>query len=103
MIDHGFAFQGPNWEFIDTPLQGLYPRRKVYETVRSLEDFQPWLDRVENFPEEVIDQAWRRVPPTWLDGGEDELERLLEQLLMRRTRISELLQDSSRAFPNWKT
>ena len=29
MIDHGFVFNGPNWEFTDSPLQGLYPRKMV--------------------------------------------------------------------------
>ena len=36
---------------------GLYPRRLVYETVRSLDDFQPWLDQMQHFPEEVFDSA----------------------------------------------
>ena len=44
MIDHGFVFNGPHWDFPDSPLQGLYPRRAVYESVRSLDDFQPWLE-----------------------------------------------------------
>src|SRR6185436_8564416 len=26
MIDHGFAFNGPNWDFPEAPLQGLYAR-----------------------------------------------------------------------------
>jgi branched-chain amino acid aminotransferase len=30
MIDHGFAFNGPNWDFPDSPVQGLYARRLVY-------------------------------------------------------------------------
>ena len=71
MIDHGFAFDGPNWDFPDSPLQGLYPRRIVYQGVRSLDDFQPWLDLVLHFPEEVIDQAWKRIPPEWLEGDEE--------------------------------
>src|SRR3954452_18545630 len=62
MIDHGYAFNGPHWDFADSPLQGIYPRRIVYESVRSLEDFQPWLDELKHFPEEVMDQAWKRVP-----------------------------------------
>src|SRR6185503_7977284 len=55
MIDHGFAFNGPNWDFPEAPLQGLYARHLVYESVRSVDDFQPWLDQVIHFPEEVID------------------------------------------------
>jgi len=78
MIDHGFAFNGPNWDFPESPLQGLYARNLVYDSVRSLRDFQPWLDQITHFPEEAIDRAWKQVPREWLDGEEDNLERLLE-------------------------
>jgi hypothetical protein len=61
MIDHGFVFNGPNWDFSESPLQGLYPRKLVYEQVRSLDDFDPWLTQVVNFPEEVVDRAFRRI------------------------------------------
>jgi len=30
MIDHGYTFNGPNWDFPDSPLQGIYARRLVY-------------------------------------------------------------------------
>ena len=40
MIDHGYAFNGPHWDFPESPLQGLYARRVVSESVRGLEDFQ---------------------------------------------------------------
>jgi hypothetical protein len=106
MIDHGFAFQGPNWEFVDAPLQGTYPRRRVYESVRSLRDFEPWLEWVRHFPREVIDDAWKRVPFDWIDGEEDALERLLEKLHQRRERTPELIRDILRArstpFSNWE-
>src|ERR1035441_5966515 len=58
MIDHGYAFNGPNWDFPESAVQGLYARKLVYESVRSLDDFEPWLGQVVHFPEEVIDQAW---------------------------------------------
>jgi hypothetical protein len=41
----GYAFNGPNWDFSESPLQGSYARRLAYDDVRSLEDVQPWLDR----------------------------------------------------------
>ena len=91
MIDHGFAFNGPNWEFTDSPLQGLYARRLVYESVRSLKDFQPWLGQVIHFPEEVIDQAWKGIPADWIAGEEDALAQLLERLFERRARLPELI------------
>ncbi len=36
MIDHGFAFNGPHWDFPDSAVTGLYPRRTVYDAVRSV-------------------------------------------------------------------
>jgi hypothetical protein len=106
MIDHGYTFNGPNWDFPDSPLQGVYARRLVYEAVRSLEDFQPWLGLVMDFPEEVIDQAWKRIPPDWVEGEEDALEQLLERLFDRRKRLPDLIgacrQAKTEPFPNWK-
>jgi len=103
MIDHGFIFNGPHWNFTESALQGLYSRRIVYDQVTSLADFQPCLDRIQRFPDEVLDRALRRIPPDWIENEEDELERLLESLLRRRTRIVELLEQSRTAFANWKT
>jgi HipA-like protein len=106
MIDHGFAFNGPHWNFTDSPLMGLYPRRMVYESVRSLDDFQPWLDQVVHFPEEVFDSALKQVPPEWIEGEEEECERMLERLLARRRLAPELISETHRSkanpFPNWR-
>lgn len=106
MIDHGFAFNGPHWDFQDSPLQGVYFRTSVYEEVQSLDSFQPWLEMVENFPVEVIDAAWKEIPRNWLDGDESELEAVLETLLKRRRRVAQLIEalrrERSNAFPNWR-
>ncbi len=106
MIDHGFAFNGPHWEFQDSPIQGLYFRTTVYEEVKSLDSFQPWLKMVENFPVEVVDSAWKEIPRAWMDGDEDELEAMLERLLKRRTQVTTLIdemrQKRTSAFPNWR-
>lgn len=106
MIDQGFAFNGPNWDFPDSPLQGLYGRRLVYETVRSLDDFEPWLNQVMHFPEEVMDRAWRTIPANWVEGEEDALEHLLERLYERRGRLPDLIaacrEARSDPFPGWK-
>jgi|SRR5579863_4853702 len=106
MIDQGFAFNGPHWDFPESPVQGLYSRKLVYETVASLDEFEPWLDRVVHFPEEVVDQAYKQVPPEWIEGEEEEFERMLEKLLSRRKRVPDLIGDTRRAkqspFPNWK-
>src|SRR3954447_6845527 len=106
MIDHGFAFNGANWQFVDSPIQGLYFRTSVYDGVESIDSFQPWLTMIENFPSELIDAAWKQIPSVWLQGDEDELEKLLEGLLKRRSTVRTLLegarQSRSTAFANWR-
>ncbi len=106
MIDHGFAFSGSTWQFQDSPVQGLYFRSSVYDEVLSVDSFQPWLEMIENFPVEIIDSAWKEIPRTWLNGDEDALEQLLETLLKRRSRVTDLIRDVQRkrstAFANWR-
>ena len=105
MVDNGYVFEGPHWRWGDSPIQGLYFRPLVYRTVRGLAAFEPWLDRIRNCPEEVVDQAVKRIPPAWLEGDEDELERLLERLLRRRERVPDLIEQCrsgrSNPFPMW--
>jgi len=106
MMDHGYVFNGPHWEFVDSPLHGLYYRPAVYENVRSMGDFQPWLERILHFPDEVMDEAFRRIPTDWLDSEEeDALERMFARLRNRRQRVPDLIRDSRNGrvnpFPKW--
>ncbi len=106
MIDHGFAFNGPHWGFQDSPLQGLYFRTSVYDEVRSLDSFQPWLDMVADFPPNVVDSAWKEIPREWLEEDEESLEKLLEALLKRRSQVPRLIREArggrTSAFRNWR-
>jgi hypothetical protein len=106
MVDHGYMFEGPHWRYTDSPIQGLYFRTSVYRGVTGWNDFQPWLDQMVHFPEEVIDDALKSVPQQWLNGDADELDKLLERLMQRRARIPDLIRDCSRGrinpFPNWR-
>jgi hypothetical protein len=105
MIDHGYSFNGPNWDFPESAVTGLYPRRAVYSRVRSIDDFDPWLTRVIHFPEEVLDRALRQIPPDWIGEDEAALEKMLERLLGRRKRVPDLLHACRKAsvdpFPRW--
>jgi hypothetical protein len=106
MVDNGYVFEGPHWRLGESAIQGLYFRPLVYRTVRGLAEFEPWLGRIRNFPEEVVDQAIKRIPPAWLEGDEDELERLLERLMRRRARVPDLIEQCcsglSNPFPDWR-
>ena len=105
MVDHGYIFNGPHWDYVDSPASGLYFRMQVYRDVRRLDDFQPWLDRARCFPESVVDQALREVPREWLNGDAEPLTAILERLMRRRARIPDLLSECaasrSNPFPNW--
>jgi len=106
MVDNGYVFEGPHWRLGESAIQGLYFRPLVYRAVRGLAEFEPWLGRIRSFPEEVVDQAVKRIPPAWLEGDEDELERLLERLMRRRARVPDLIEQCcsgpSNPFPNWR-
>jgi hypothetical protein len=106
MIDNGYVFGGPHWQFADSAIQGLYFRPHVYKSVRSLADFDPWLSRIVHFPEEIVDQSVKSIPPAWLEGEEEALEVLLARLLKRRARVPDLIENSRggmiNLFPNWR-
>jgi len=106
MIDHGYVFDGPNWEFIDAPLAGLYYRPLYYEAVTGIADFEPWLDRIAHFPEHVVDEALRSIPEEWMQAEDTGIEKILERLLRRRSRLEPLVKGvraaKSTVFPNWK-
>ena len=105
MVDHGFVFNGPHWQFNDSPLQGVYFRPGVYQHVRGLRDFDPWLERMIHFPDAVMDQALKQLPPAWLEDDEAALIQLLDRLLQRRKRIPDLLaacrRERANLFPAW--
>ncbi len=105
LVDHGYCFDGPHWDYADSPLQGLYMRPLVYQHVTGWDDFQPWLDQVVDFPDEVVDEAAKQVPAEWLESDEAAFQNLLEKLMSRRKRVPDLLRDCSRGrvdpFPNW--
>jgi hypothetical protein len=105
MIDHGFVFDGPHWRLHDSPLQGLYFKPQVYQEVRGLDDFEPWLDRIVHFPEAVVDQALKQIPPAWVQEDDGALAQLLEIAMRRRKRVPSLLAacgcTRAKIFPNW--
>ena len=106
MVDNGYVFEGPHWRFGESPIQGLYFRPLVYENVTGLDSFEPWLGRIRNFPDAVVDQALKSLPRTWIEGDEEAFEKLLAQLMRRRARVADLIADCRSArgdpFPAWK-
>jgi hypothetical protein len=107
MIDQGFCFNAGEWNFPDAPLRGLYTRHRVYESVRGIESFEPWLARIEaKMTETTLGEAAGEIPPEWYNFDPDALEKMLAQLLRRRKLVRELIvsawKSSAQPFPNWK-
>jgi HipA-like protein len=107
MIDQGFCFNAGEWNFPDAPLRGLYARHRVYESVRGIEAFEPWLERLETkITEGVLEQCASEIPPEWFEFETEKLEQLLERLLRRRKLVRELIfaawKSTAQPFPNWK-
>jgi hypothetical protein len=82
----------------------VFSRNRVYNSVYGLDSFEPWLTRVEVFEEAAIYAAGEEVPPEWY-GAWDDMQRLLEHLIKRRTIVRDLLLEvkasQRRPFDNW--
>jgi len=107
MIDQGFCFNGIEWNFPDSALRGIYRNQKVYESVRGIESFEPWMERLESrITEAIIEHFEDEIPGGWYDSDHDALHKMMEQLLRRRKLVPDLLiatwKSSSAPFPNWK-
>lgn len=104
-IDQGFCFNAGEWTFPDAPLRGVYQRNRVYAGVTGWQSFEPWLGRIESMDASVLWAIAEAVPPEWYGGDLNEIERLMEQMLRRRSRVRELIEsfrDSNRRpFPMW--
>ena len=106
IIDQGFCFNASEWSFPDAPLRGLYCSPTVYEQVRGIDDFEPWLTKLETeINESVLIELAKNIPREWYESNWDSLLHLLERLDRRRSRVRELLWDTWRCsrgvFPNW--
>ncbi len=104
-IDQGYCFNAGEWTFPDSPLRGVYLRNEVYLWVRGWDSFEPWLSRLEQLDSQAIWQCAEAVPPEWYGGDFDALERLVESLAKRRSRVRALITEfrnsSRQPFPNW--
>jgi len=105
-IDQGYCFNAGEWTFPDTPLRGVYARNRVYAGVTGWKSFEPWLSRMETMEAETLWGIAEIVPPEWYGGDTAVIERLTEQMLVRRGRLRELIgsfRDSNREpFPMWE-
>lgn len=104
-IDQGYCFNAGEWNFPDAPLRGVFGRNDVYACITGWDSFEPWLRKIENFPESSLWPLAEEIPPEWYGSDVDAIQHLFTRLLERRGRVRELIlsfKNSSRnPFPNW--
>lgn len=102
-IDWGFVFNAGEWTFPDSPLRGVYTRNAAYQGVTGWASFEPWLSRIESFPDAKLRSIVAAIPPEW--AGEADLRRLEAEILARRAKVRGLIEavrsTSRNPFPNW--
>lgn len=105
-IDQGYCFNAGEWNFPDSPLRGVFGRNDVYASITGWDSFEPWLGRIESFPESSLWPLADEIPPEWYGSDVDGINRLFSKLLERRRRVHELILDfknsSRNPFPNWR-
>jgi hypothetical protein len=103
-IDQGYCFNAGEWSFVDSPLRGVYARNHVYTGITGWDSFEPWLSAIESIDKSAIDTIANVIPNEWY-GDMDDLERLIEELWRRRTKVRELIDafrsSTRQPFPNW--
>jgi len=103
-IDFGFCFNAGTWNFPDGPYRGLYSRDLPYRGVTGWDSFEPWLSRIESFPDASLHKIITRMPIEWHSDGKT-LVALLDRLHVRRTQVRTLIhavRTSPRApFEHW--
>lgn len=91
-IDFGQILGGCNWQFTDALFKPLYIDRTVYQFMTSDGDFEPWVERVENFPERIVRSIFTLIPEEWTLGERSILEGALETLLARRSSVRGMIE-----------
>ncbi len=65
-IDQGYFFNAGEWSFPDAPLRGVFGRNDVYAGITGWDSFEPWLSKIEDFPESslwpLVDQRSSEPP-----------------------------------------
>jgi hypothetical protein len=106
MIDNGHCFRGSQWAFHDIRRTPPHPNSHYFSWITGGEFFEPWLSRIENLDESVMEDVWRMVPPEWYGPDLPALKQLLRQLIARRESLRRALgvfhRDRRLVLPSWE-
>jgi hypothetical protein len=83
-----------------------YHHPAAYVGVTGIESFGCWIERIAEVPLTLLDHLRWTIPSEWIEGDEDRLERLLEDIYIRRNKVERILWDVQsihpHAFPDWR-
>ena len=104
-IDQGYCFTRAEWHFQDSPLRGVYARNLPYTSVTGWDNFEPWMSRLEKLDAQAVWREANAMPQEWYDGATSKMEQLVEQLMVRRSLVPQLIESfrssHRKPFPNW--
>ena len=100
LIDQGSCFSKGDWSFPDSPICGLYPRWLVYESVRGLRSFEPFLSRVEDLDASSLEECVRTIPVEWCGDHPEQIWDLAQRLYDRRRHVRQLIVNGMNTRPN---
>jgi hypothetical protein len=102
MIDNGGCFNHSEWSFPDRPSGGLVCGVQAYHRVESIDDFEPWLGRLETGTDlTLLRGIGETVPEEWYDGDRCSLDRLVIALHGRCKIVRSLLLRAIRRLPHY--
>lgn len=101
----GRFFCGARLGFSDDPRNGVYYQKAVYSRVTGWDSFDPVLSNLILTSPDDLYNATQELPLGWSHEYRNELDRLVESLLLRRSRIRQLITQTRDQipglFPNW--
>ena len=86
-IDNGLQFQGEDWCFRDSPVQGLYSRTIVYAGASALHQFDCWFEALFALKRDLIQDIIQSLPAGWVVGERCQLAKTMKVLFSRREGI----------------
>ena len=95
-IDQGYFFNAGEWSFPDAPLRGVFGRNDVYAGITGWDSFEPWLSRIESFPESSLWPLVDQIPPEWYGSDGGRTRAVADQIAgapLSRARVDSVLQE----------
>jgi hypothetical protein len=86
-IDQGWCFGAGDWIFHADPLPWGTLRSILLDLAFNWTSFEPWITKIETFPPEMLWDIAASVPSAWYGNDRYSLEKLMENLLNRRSLI----------------